>query len=128
MKYSGSTMVKVLLVFFNQIFSSGVTPISWKLAIITPVLKNFDKMHDPDGYRGIAVLCVIGKLFCVIMNARPVNFCETNDALHDEQNGFRPGRGTTCTDSIFILSDSEVIQMRSRQNKATFCALRLGVA
>ena len=45
-------------------------------------------------------------------------YCEINDILVDEQNGFRKGR--SCSDHLFTLTS--IIRNHISQNKSTFCA------
>ena len=118
LKYGGSFIRQTLQLFFNNVFETATIPMSWKLGLIRPTLKKFEDPQDPAGYRGITVLSVLSKLFCLILNERLMAFSEKHNILADEQNGFRPGRGT-C-DDIFILS--ETIFRRQQQKLPTHLA------
>ncbi len=64
-------------------------------------------MHaeDPDNYRGITLVNVVGKLFCNILNNLLVvtGRLESERALHEGQAGFRLKR--SCIDSMFTLKE-----------------------
>ena len=118
LKYSGPAIVSCITLFFNQIFASSHIPLSWKLGIITPVPKKFESRDDPNGYRGITVLSVMAKIFGLVLNHRLMAYCEENHILAEEQNGFRPDRGTL--DNMMIMAD--IIEYRRARKLPTFCA------
>ena len=79
----------VLYKLFKAIFESSVVPSIWLCAIIKPIPKGCDKdPHVPMNYRGISLLSCISKVYTALLNERLVNFCNANDILVDEQNGF----------------------------------------
>jgi hypothetical protein len=53
-----------------------------------------------------------------LINERIYQFCENEDILVDEQNGFRKGR--SCADHLFTLTS--IIRNRLSEHKPTFCA------
>ena len=90
----------------------------WSQGLIFPLFKGGpDEFKlDPNKYRGITLLSIIGKTYTSILNKRIYDFVETNNILVDEQAGFRRNRSTT--DQIFILT--EII--RNRRPRRTFAA------
>lgn len=113
-------MVRDLLQF---IWEKEKVPQDWADGLVVPLHKDGDAQQTGN-YRGISLLCTLGKVFCSILDARIKKFCEEVDPdgngeeprLSEEQGGFRPGRG--CPDQIFTLV--EVLKMRSDQGKDTY--------
>ena len=61
-------------------------------------------------------MSTVAKLFTSIINSRLNKFCEDNDMINDEQNGFRKLR--SCIDHIYVLTS--IIKNRLLQKKSTF--------
>ena len=68
-KNSLPQILPFLVVLFNRIFDSSEYPTAWTNAIIVPIHKSGDK-NDPDTYRGILLLSILGKVFAHILNKR----------------------------------------------------------
>ena len=51
---------------FNRIFDTGEYPTAWTGAIIIPIHKS-DNKNDPDNYRGVSLLSILGKVFAHIL-------------------------------------------------------------
>ena len=85
---------------FNSILESGFFPESWSKAIISPLHKKGSK-KIADNYRGISLLCCVGKIFTKILNNRLVLWSDQNDKLNEGQGAYRAGRSTS--DHIFTL-------------------------
>jgi hypothetical protein len=118
-KYSGEVVLLYLHKFFQRIFDGEEFPSSsWSQGLIFPLFKGGpDEFKlDPNKYRGITLLSIIGKTYTSILNKRIYDFIESNNILADEQAGFRRNRSTT--DQIFILT--EII--KNRRPRRTFCA------
>ena len=71
---------------------------------------------DPNNYRGITIMSVLGKLFCKVLNDRLLGFLESKGLLHEGQSGFRVGRG--CTDHQHTLN--AIIQHRAHTKQPTY--------
>ena len=88
--------------------------------MVKTVIKPIPKSHlDPQSttnYRGIFLQSFVAKSYCRILNTRLRDWLESNDALSDEQNGFRVNR--SCQDHIFALTS--IIENRMYQKKDTF--------
>ena len=70
----------------------------WRDAIMVVLYKNKGKRDDCGNYRGIALLCIVGKVLSRVMLSRLTNHISCN-VLPESQCGFRAGRGTV--DMIF---------------------------
>ena len=100
-KYSPVNIITTICSLFNIILETGNFPSQWCEAIISPLHKKGLK-HDPTNYRGIFLLCVIGKLFTKVLNNRMVVWAERNNKIDDAQGAYRKRRSTI--DHIFTLS------------------------
>ncbi|WP_419653299.1 RNA-directed DNA polymerase, partial [Thiolapillus sp.] len=99
-KNSLPQILPFLVVLFNRIFDLSEYPTAWTNAIIVPIHKSGDK-NDPDNYRGISLLSILGKVFAHILNKRLSWWQEVNNKIVEEQSGFRTGY---CTmDNVFVL-------------------------
>ena len=80
-KYRGSGMVYLLEQLFSVIWQEEIVPRQWREGLIVNIFKKGDR-EDLVNYRGIALLSVVGKLFCKILNNRLVQ-CLDKGALHE---------------------------------------------
>ena len=62
--------------------------------MIVSLFKKGDQ-EDPNNYRGIMLLNVVGKLFNKVLN-----WLEEHNKLSESQAGFRFGR--SCVDNLFV--------------------------
>ena len=90
-----------MLYLFNLIFDTGIFPDMWRDGLL-PQYKRGNRLN-PDNYRGITLLSVLGKLFTRVLNNRLESWAENYRIYVEAQNGFRKGRCTV--DSIFVLHD-----------------------
>ena len=112
-------VIQYLVVLFNKCFEAGLTPSVWNVGIISPILKPGNKDNkDLTNYRGITISSVVYKLYCSVLNARIVDWCDFNKLVADEQNGFRGNR--SCVDHICTLTN--IIETRKKSKLATFSA------
>ena len=110
---------KLLLRFINYCFLNNVIPSVWRKSLITPIPKSSSKdPYIPLNYRGISLLSCMYKLYSSCLNSRLSYYCEMNDYLVDEQNGFRPKR--SCQDHVYALSS--IIRNRKSKGLSTYCA------
>ena len=81
----------VLLPILNQIYNTGIAPPEMLITGILPIPKGNTKF-SPDNSRGISMLPVITKLLnrLILNRIRPY----VDPLLSNNQNGFRPNRGT----------------------------------
>ena len=120
---AGSEFTKLVWAVLSLIWNSEEIPSDWKVGLVSPQFKTGDR-QDVNDYRGITLLCTMGKVYGSILDARLKAFCESphpslpdQPRLADEQGGFRPSRG--CPEQIFALT--ETIRKRKRANLKTFC-------
>ena len=78
----------------NATISMGYFPIILKNGIIILIPKPGKDAKDPINYRPITLLELPVKILERIINNRFQNYCEENRVFHDNQYGFRCGRGT----------------------------------
>ena len=110
-KYTDLKFQLAILKLLNTVLSSGIFPNIWNQGLISPILKSGDKF-DPNNYRGVCVNSNLGKILCMIINSRLLNFLTDNNAI--SQIGFLPNYRTT--DHIFTLST--LIDHQINQNKS----------
>ncbi|XGW34042.1 hypothetical protein V3C99_018085, partial [Haemonchus contortus] len=96
---AGSTVVVEKLVkLFNRCWSQGEVPEDWRRGVIVKIPKK-GNLSDCGNWRGITLLSVPGKTFCIVLLRR---ICTAIDGrLREEQAGFRSGR--SCSEQIFTL-------------------------
>ena len=107
--------VRFLHKLFKVCFVSGNFPSMWKKGIICPVPKsNMPDVQDPKCYHGISLAVSSYKLFCSVLNSRLKDWAEQNEAVVEEQNGFRTNR--SCIDHIHSLVNIVDTRMRIKQS------------
>ena len=89
-KFSTQNLVPFLVELFNTILHSGNFPQQWREAIICP-LHEKGTINDPQNYRGISLVCVLGKIFAKALNTRFQTWANNNDINKDEKAGYRKG-------------------------------------
>jgi ribonuclease HI len=116
LKYGGPTLTKAILVLCRLSFRCKRVTDSWRFGMIAPIPKPGQPDHlDPNSYRPITLLSCVGKIYGMILQTRLMQFCESQNILSEEQNGFRPDR--SCTDNIYSLV--ELLQTRSAMHMKT---------
>jgi len=83
-----------LLSIFNQIWSSGVFPPSWREAEVIPIPKPGRDSTNANNYRPIALTSCLCKTMERMVNARLVWQLETNFLFEPTQCGFRKHHST----------------------------------
>ena len=69
------SLCQYLLPLFNLIFDSGIFPDMWRDGLLSPLYKRGNRLN-PDNYRGITLLSVLGKLFTRVLNNRLESWAE----------------------------------------------------
>jgi len=77
----------------NNSLVSGNVPDMWKTATVTPLLKGGDQ-SDPNNFRPISILSVVGKLCERVVSNQLVSYLSKHHVICPEQHGFRPGHST----------------------------------
>ena len=78
----------------NLSISMGYFSIALKNGIIILIPKPGKDPQNTINYRSVTLLEIPGKIIERIINKRLHRFCERNDIFHEEQYGFRAGKGT----------------------------------
>ena len=68
----------VFLALFNNIFSTGNIPSSWRLSAITPIHKS-EPSNIPGNHRGISTTNTMYKIFSAIIDKRLYDWAEENN-------------------------------------------------
>ena len=78
----------------NLSLTTGKYPAFCKYARVSPIYKEGD-VNDPNNYRPISILPVVGKCIEYFVNVQLTNYMEDNQLLTDCQYGFRKNNSTT---------------------------------
>ena len=92
LKALDNTLTKMLAILFNNVMRSGEHKSVHKSG----------PRNEPNNYRGITLLNVMGKLFTAILCDRITQWAIARQLLPEIQFGFRKNRRTT--DCIFIVN------------------------
>ena len=84
-----------LLDLYNEIYSTGNFPQSWKHAIMVPILKKDKPAKDPASYRPISLLPVGGKILESLVLSRFNPYIHHRKLIPCIQTGFRSGMSTS---------------------------------
>ncbi len=96
LKYGGQDIFQWLHRVITVCWRHGKNPKDWKDGIVVRVPKKGDTSYC-DNNRGITLLSIAGKVYCLILLARVVEGLD--EKIMEFHNAFRKGRG--CMDSIF---------------------------
>ena len=116
LKKGGEAVVLWLVSFLNLCFSCGKVPSDWCNACIVPLYKGKGDKYECSNYRGISLLCVVGKLYGRILMKRIREL--TDSVMGEEQCGFRRGRG--CVDQIFTVK--QLCEKYARKGRTLYWA------
>ena len=117
-KFTDLKFQSAILKLLNIVLSSGIFPNTWNQGLITPLHKSGDK-YDPNNYRGICVNSNLGKILCMIINHRILNFLTESNVLSKSQIGFLPKYRTT--DHIYTLNTLIDNQINKNKSKLFSC-------
>lgn len=77
---------------FNECLKQGRIPQGWRHATLKVLYKGKGEASDPNAYRGIALECTAFKILSSLLTKRLGK--ETDNALPEQQFGFRKGKST----------------------------------
>ncbi|KAL4126296.1 hypothetical protein QTP88_010518 [Uroleucon formosanum] len=112
----------LLLHLYNQIWETGIIPIKWKNAIITPIPKKNQNRFEPTGYRPISVLCCMSKLLEKIIYNRLNWYATQHKFLSPSQHSFRKYHSTT---DCHVKIETEVIETLANKQSMILISLDL---
>ena len=107
------SLLEVLLLIYNRIWTEGIYPNLWRQAIVLPFHKPGKPKEEVASYRPIALTSCIGKLMEKIVNTRLMFYLESRDLLPKLQFGFRKMKSTT--DALVRLS-SDILTAFEQRN------------
>lgn len=119
LKCAEDVVTPFLVVLFNKIYNLGLFPLSWCQSVIVPIFKKGDE-GNPDNYRGISLLSIVGKVFTAILNKRLYVWAERENKISPEQAGFRKSYSTV--DHIFTLTSIVKSKLNSRRGGKVYAA------
>ena len=94
-------MMEEILKLYKVVWETKVVPEKWGLSRLVALWKGSSKgkITDPTAYRGLQIGSTLCKILMIIILDRLRDWYDEN--LLDQQQGFRPGRGTT--DGIYLV-------------------------
>ena len=114
--------VKCLLNIYNNIWTSGTFPKTWRLSIIVPISKLGKDTSNPQNYRSIALTSCLCKTIERMINSRMTWYLETNGLITNMQTGFRKMRGTV--DHLILLKTFPQGRLHKKHLTAVFFLFR----
>jgi len=91
LKRCATQLAGPLATIFQRCLSSQQWPSQWKVARVCAIHKKKCR-GDPQNYRPISLLSVVGKVFESIIAAKITKFLDSHHLLNSRQFGFRQGR------------------------------------
>ena len=91
LKDCAETLAKPLFLIFTESLSSGVVPLDWKLANISPIYKKGSRSMAGD-YRPVSLTCLASKLMESCMRDAMLKHLLENNLNTPDQHGFTKGR------------------------------------
>ena len=118
----------ILAHIFTAFFSCGYFPNNMKSALLVFIPKPGKNRCDPNNYRPISLLPVIGKIYGRIITKRLTAFLRDNNLEHPNQYGFTQGRGTESSLAIsyeFVakhlsFTHKQMLSIVNRDNQGAF--------
>ena len=98
LKYGGECLNEKLCELLNKCWEEEAVPETWRNGIIVKLPKK-GNLADCNNWRGVTLLSVPGKVFCIVLLNRLKQ--RLDEILREEQAGFRAGRSTM--DQILVL-------------------------
>ncbi|KAF4795109.1 hypothetical protein TURU_095920 [Turdus rufiventris] len=93
-------LVKLLSIVYRQSWATGEVPDDWKLANVTPILKNSTK-EDPSNYRPVSLTSVPSKGMEQFILSAIMQNLQDGQGIRPSQHGFR--RGRSCLTNLISL-------------------------
>ena len=81
-----------------------IVPSCWKMAEVRAIYKQKGSKTDPNNYRPISVLPILGRTLEKLIATQLYNYCDEHKILPPEEFGFR--RHSSCEMALFAATDS----------------------
>lgn len=91
-----------LSMIFNSALESGVVPLDWRLANVTPIFKKGNR-HQAENYRPVSLTSVVCKIMEKLIRGRIIQHLDANNVINPGQHGFTVGR--SCTTNLLEFLD-----------------------
>src|ERR1043165_2452631 len=114
LKHLHTNALKILLIFYNEIWEEGKLPADWHHAIILPLLKPNKEASKPESYRPISLTSTICKVMETMVAKRLQWFLEKNNLISENQSGFRKYKSTN--DQILKLQDTILKKFKNKEH------------
>ena len=114
LKHLHKNALKILLLFYNEIWEEGKLPTDWHHAIILPLLKPNKEASNPESYRPISLTSTLCKVMEAMVNKRLQWFLEKNNLITKNQSGFRKYKSTI--DQILKLQDTILKKLKNKEH------------
>src|ERR1043165_6804797 len=112
LKHLHKNALKILLLFYNEIWEEGKLPADWHHAIILPLLKPNKEASNPESYRPISLTSTLYKVMEAMVNKRLQWFLEKNNLITKNQSGFRKYKSTI--EQILKLQDTILKKLKNK--------------
>ena len=112
----------ILKCIFQQCLDSGIVPIDWKHALVTPIHKKDSKLSIGNyTYRPISLTCISCKLLEHILCSHIMKHLSTSNLLSPFQHGFR--KFHSCESQLIITIHDLASALNDRgQSDVTWCS------
>lgn len=121
LRHLDETAIETLTAYFNKVWCEGEVPPDWKHANITLIPKP-GKAIKMENLRPISLTSCVGKLMEHVVNARIMEYLETNDMLPHNQIGFRP---RLSTQDALIQIKHDLLDNPPKKDNAAILAIDL---
>jgi hypothetical protein len=102
-KKIGRSILRPLLILFNNSLYTGKIPKQWKISYIVPVYKKGNR-NLPKNYRPISLTSGFSRLFEIIIHQKILSYLLTNSLLSPSQHGFLPER-SACSQLLSCIHE-----------------------
>ena len=72
LRYAENVVVLFLTQLISKIYNASLFPAVWSKLVIVPIFKKGDD-DNPDSYRGISLLSIVGKVFTAIFEQEAIH-------------------------------------------------------
>ena len=113
LKLCAKELAPAITHIFNQSLNTGILPVDWKNANISPIFKKGNK-HDPSNYRPVSLTSVCCKTLEHIICRHILSHLEHHKILTPLQHGFRSGH--SC-ESQLIITMNDILSMYDQRKQ-----------